>query len=197
MNQCRLQWKFHKATRQPTLFAVIVWRHTVWPLLYNVLGGWIFRREHAGSLVEQLLTGDHATHLQQLSICLLTYRVLFGLDSFACILLCSILVAAIQEIRAAVFRFFQETTSYAGTQMVAAAFDAGKRHQDKMLLETRGSRSVSILWVLSQQNSWKRLLFVHLTVRTREGVWNTRSVGWNTSFWFLLTHDWKANEVTT
>lgn len=138
-----LQWKFQKATRQPTLFAVIVWRHTVWPLLYNVLGGWIFRREHAGSLVEQLLTGDHATHLQQLAICLLTYRVLFGLDSFACILLCSILVAAIQEIRAAVFRFFQETTSYAGTQMVAAAFDAGKRHQDKMLLETPGSRSIS------------------------------------------------------
>ena len=108
--------------------------HTVWPLLYKVLGGWIFRREHAGSLVEQLLTGDHATHLQQLAIWLLTYWVLFGLDSFACILLCSTLVA-IQDIRAAVFRFFQETTSYAGTQMVAAAFDAGKRHQDKMLLK--------------------------------------------------------------
>ena len=98
-------------------------------------------------------------------------------------LLCSI--AAIQEIRAAVFRFFQETTSYAGTQMVAAAFDAGKGHQDKMLLETPGSRSVSILWVLSQHKSWKRLLFVRLTVRTREGVGNTRSVGWNTSFWHM------------
>ena len=27
------------------------------------------------------------------------------------------------------FRFFQEATSHAGTRLVAAAFDAGKRHQ--------------------------------------------------------------------
>lgn len=55
-------------------------------------------REHASSLVEQLLTGDH-------------------------------------DIRAAVFRFFQEATSHAGTRLVAAAFDAGKRHQVRQEVE--------------------------------------------------------------
>ncbi|CAK9032606.1 unnamed protein product [Durusdinium trenchii] len=49
-------------------------------------------RQHAGYLVEQLLTGD-------------------------------------RDVRAAVFTVFQEATSHAGARLVAAAFDAGKRHQ--------------------------------------------------------------------
>eukprot|EP00438_Fugacium_kawagutii_P025815 Skav200493 [mRNA] locus=scaffold450:254924:262897:+ [translate_table: standard] len=58
-------------------------------------------REHASSLVEQLLTGDHATRFKESK----------------------------QDIRAAVFRFFQEATSHAGTRLLAAAFDDGKHHQ--------------------------------------------------------------------
>ena len=49
-------------------------------------------------------------------------------------------LAHTQDIRAAVFRFFQEATSHAGTRLVAAAFDAGKRHQVSPAWITTGRR---------------------------------------------------------
>eukprot|EP00913_Durusdinium_trenchii_P019725 g18543.t1 len=83
-------------------------------------------RQHAGYLVEQLLTGD-------------------------------------RDVRAAVFTVFQEATSHAGARLVAAAFDAGKRHQD---CETERHRNISKAILVRQEAeeimAWSRAIARHV-----------------------------------